>query len=238
MEANFNKQLQQQKHTSAQNKLAASSLFLMAASYIILMVIYGALLIMPEGLAEAEKLAFVGDNAILINATYVIGYVLFACYLLLANIVMKSFIASESPLLGKITHAFGLIWVVILSATGLIAITSTNLIAAGSLETDTALVYYHASNLLTDSLGGGIEFIGGMWVLLIGVFGWQTHSFSRGFSFFSLVKGFIGIVTLICPDTMLRVAFGLTGVVWFIWFAFVMLGLNKNSIKAERAALA
>ncbi|WP_158584137.1 hypothetical protein [Salinibius halmophilus] len=217
-------------HTNmiTQNKLAAASLLLMALSYMTLMVIYGAILVMPEGLSDVEKLAFSAEHAGLINFTYIAGYILFSVFLVLVNIATKSIMEVESELLAKATHAFGLIWAVLLVSAGLIAISSTNLIANNVLAIDTALAYYHTSNLLTEALGGGIEFIGGAWILLIGAFGFYTRAFGRLFSGFSFLKGAIGIATLFSTEMVLRVAFGLTGVIWFIWFAIALLQYNKQ----------
>lgn len=222
---------QMKNHTNmiTQNKLAAISLLLMALSYITLMVIYGAILVTPEGISDVEKLAFSAEHTGLINFTYIAGYVLFSCFLLLVNIAIKSIIEIESELIAKAVHAFGLIWVTLLVSAGLIAITSTNLISDTSLDTTTALSYYHTSSLVADALGGGIEFIGGVWILLIGAFGFYTRAFGRVFSGFSFLKGAIGIATLFSTDMILRVAFGLSGVIWFLWFAVALTQYNKQA---------
>lgn len=218
---------------SKQNKLAAASLLLMATSYVILMVIYGAILVMPADLTDVDKLGWVTENLGMINLTYVIGYVLFSCLLLVVSIQVENIIKVDSPFWAKTTHSFGLIWALLLTATGLIVITSNNLISEAELSS--ALAYYHTSNLLSDALGGGIEFTGGVWILLIGAFGFYTRTFGLAFSGFSVIKGITGIATLFSTDMVLRIAFGLTGVVWFIWFAVVLLTLNKQHSKLNNA---
>lgn len=204
--------------------LAGTAFFGMAFCYITLFIIYGALLSTPADATTAEKIAYLIDHKALFNVTYVLGYVLFSCLLCFCVYVLSGLYQPVSPTVMAMATLFGYFWVVVLLCTGMVGITSNELLARYSTANPAAAeVIYYAGMLLTDSLGGGIEFIGGVWLLLLGATGWRHSLLSKPLSAFTLVKGAIGLATLFSAEPVLRVLFGITGIIWFLWMGMVMI---------------
>lgn len=205
-------------------QLAGLAFFGMALCYITLFIIYGAVLSPPANPSTAETIAYLIENKSLLNFSYVLGYVLFAMLLCFCVYLVGSFYRTESKITIVLATLFGYFWVVVLLCAGMIGITSHELLASYSTSDPAAAeVIYHARTLLTESLGGGIEFIGGVWLVGLGIVSWRHHQLSRALSAFTLVKGLIGVATLFSTASVLRDLFGITGIVWFIWMGLVML---------------
>ncbi|MEP4546190.1 MAG: DUF4386 family protein [Saccharospirillum sp.] len=204
--------------------LAGAAFIGMALCYITLFIIYGALLSTPADATTAEKIAYLIENKGLFNVTYVLGYVLFACLLCFCVYVIGGLYQKVSQPAMALATLFGYFWVVVLLCTGMIGITSHELLASYSTSNPAAAeVIYYARALLTESLGGGIEFIGGVWLLLFGAVSWRHGLFSKPLSAFTLVKGAIGVATIFSTEPVLRDLFGITGIVWFLWIGIAMI---------------
>ncbi|WP_169579677.1 DUF4386 family protein [Saccharospirillum impatiens] len=204
--------------------LAGAAFIGMALCYITLFIIYGAILSTPANANTAEKIAYLIDNKGLFNVTYVLGYVLFACLLCFCVYVIGGLYQQVSQPAMAMATMFGYFWVVVLLCTGMIGITSHELLASYSPSNPAAAdAVYYARALLTESLGGGIEFIGGVWLLLFGAVSWRHGLLSKALSAFTLIKGAIGIATLFSAEPVLRDLFGITGIVWFLWMGIAMI---------------
>lgn len=203
--------------------IAGAAFIGMALCYIILFVIYGAVLSTPEG-GTAAKIAYLIENKALFNFTYVLGYVVFACLLCFCVYVIGRLFHRESQAAMAMTSLFGYFWVVVLLSTGMIGVSSHEILAIYSVSNpEAAEVIYHTRILMTESLGGGIEFIGGVWFVLLGIVSWRHKLHSRSLAAFTLVKGTIGVATLFSAESLLRDLFGVTGILWFIWMGIVMI---------------
>ena len=204
-------------------QMAGAAFIGMALCYITLFVIYGAVLSPPKG-GSAAKIAYLTENKALYNFTYVLGYVVFACLLCFCVYVIGRLHCKESPTAMAMANLFGYFWVVVLLCTGMIGVSSQELLALYSdSNPEAADVIYYTRILMTESLGGGIEFIGGIWFVLFGLVSWRHKLHSRSFAMFTLVKGAIGVATLFSAESLLRELFGVTGILWFIWVGIVMI---------------
>ena len=204
--------------------LAGAAFIGMALCYITLFAIYGAVLSTPADVSTAEKIAYLIENKGLFNFTYILGYVLFACLLCFCVYVVGGLYQQVSKPAMAMATLFGYFWVVVLLCTGMIGISSSELIASLSTTNPAAAeVIYYARVLLIESLGGGIEFIGGVWMLILGAVSWRNGLLSKALTIFTLVKAAIGILTLFCADSILRDLFGITGIIWFIWMGIAMI---------------
>jgi len=178
--------------------------------------------------ASSFSLFFLINNMALFNFTYILGYVIFACLLCFCVYVIGSLFQEASKTTMAMASAFGYFWVVVLLCTGMIGITSNGLLVSYSVTNPAAAeVIYFASILITESLGGGIEFIGGVWLILLGVVSWRHNLLSKSLTIFTLVKGAIGVATLFCADSLLRELFGVTGILWFIWMGIALIKKSK-----------
>jgi hypothetical protein len=204
--------------------LAGAAFIGMALCYITLFAIYGAVLSTPADVSTAEKIAYLIENKGLFNFTYILGYVLFACLLCFCVYVVGGLYQQVSKPAMAMATLFGYFWVVVLLCTGMIGISSSEQIASLSTANPAAAeVIYYVRVLLIESLGGGIEFIGGVWMFILAAVSWRHGLLSKALTVFTLVKAAIGILTLFCADSILRDLFGITGIIWFIWMGIAMI---------------
>lgn len=217
-------ELQSIQNEGQLRKLAGAAFIAMALCYITLFAIYGAVLSTPTEATTAGKIAYLVENKVLFNFTYVLGYVVFACLLCFCVYATTNLYQYASKATMTMASLFGYFWVVVLLCTGMIGITSTELLATYSNSNPAAAeVIYFGRILMTESLGGGIEFIGGVWLVLLAIVSFRHKLFSKALTVFTLVKGVIGLITVICADTILRDLFGITGIVWFIWMGIALI---------------
>jgi len=214
----------QTPHNLSQLTFFAGLAFIgMALCYITLFVIYGAVLSTPFDATTAQKITYIIEHKTLFNLTYILGYVAFACLLCFCVYVTNCLYQQASKTTMAMASLFGYFWMLVLLCTGMIGISSNELLASQNLTNPTAAeVIFHTRTLMTESLGGGIEFIGGVWLILLAAVCLRHKLLSKPLAIFTLVKGLIGVVTLFCADTLLRELFGITGIIWFIWMGIAL----------------
>lgn len=179
----------------------------------------------PEGMAPVEQLRFVLGKAGLYQAWHVVIYVLFGAALVALTAALHERLASGAPLLMKIASPFGMIWAGMVIATGMIA--NLGLAAAARvIDADPA----HATqmwltlNVVQEGLGGGVELVGGLWLVLASVAALRCSAFPRLLNYLGIVVGLAGILTVVPPLGGLAAVFGLGQIAWFIWLGVTMLG--------------
>jgi prepilin signal peptidase PulO-like enzyme (type II secretory pathway) len=74
-----------------------------------------------------------------------------------------------------------------------------------------------------DGLGGGVEIVGGWWVLLISAAALRANALPRSLSYLGVVVGMAGILTVAPPLGELGAVFGLGQILWFSWIGVLML---------------
>jgi len=214
--------------TTAMSTYGAFALIGMALCYLALIIIYGVFVGPAPSNDIADKIAYLLEHKQLVQFTYIIGYLLFACLL---TVVIQAINTRHKSNLITIASMFGFCWIVVLFSAGMMGITSLELLSnLDKAQLTESKVIYYSNLLLVESLGGGIELLGGLWVGLLGVYAWQQKSISNSFAIFSLIKGSIGIATVFTSADILRDLFGLTGVIWFLWLAKTLL-TNKKAVK-------
>ena len=211
--------------------LGAVSLIGMALCYIGLFIIYGAVLSPPGDNGIAEKVAYLIEHRTLVKSSYILGYVLFACFLCISVQAIHALYCKTSQVLINTASLFGLFWAIVLLCTGMIGITSLELMSTlDKSDQPASEIVYLSSLLMEESLGGGIEILGGLWVFLLGFAGWYHKLFSKPFAIFSIVKGAIGVFSLFATDEIFLILFGLTGIVWFIWLSAIVFKIRQNEV--------
>ncbi len=209
----------------------AGAFFAMPMCYIAMFLIFGVALSFPQAESVSAKIAYILEQQSILSLAYTIGYLLFGCILLIGvQAIHARFNALSSPLLNT-ASAFGFIWVVLMMCSGMVALVGMNtmlsLFAKGSPHADTLFYVY---TTVVNGLGGGVELVGGLWVLLISLYGLKTAQLAKGLHVAGLAVGTFGVLTLFQSVPVMKEAFGLSQIVWFIWMGFALLkSSNDNS---------
>lgn len=202
----------------------ASAFFAMPLCYVGMFLIFGVALSIPQSESVNDKIAYIATQESMLSLAYIIGYLIFGTLLLIAVQAMHTRLTTSSSHLMNAASAFGFIWVVLMMCSGMIALTGMHtmltLFAKGNSHADTLFYVY---TTMVNGLGGGIELIGGMWVLLLSIFGLKTAQLAKGLHIFGVIVGVLGILTIMQSLPEMKDAFGVSQIVWFIWMGIALL---------------
>lgn len=192
----------------------------------------------------AGDLAFVLDNQVWLSAAMIILYVIAGCALVVLGLAFhERFKSTQSALTGAAT-AFAMIWAGLVIASGFVGLigieTMASLAAAEPLVAASAWV---AISVVQNALGGGIELVGGVWMLIISALALRFQpgpfqsgrlsSSGRALHYLGLVIGIMGILTVIPGLGDFAALFGMAQIVWFVWTAFDMMKHCPSAKEAQ-----
>ncbi|MEM6718015.1 MAG: DUF4386 family protein [Bacteroidota bacterium] len=211
-------------HPKKLQKIGGIAAISEALIYITAFIFYGGILVFPDKNAPAqETLNFFSDNHFTLSALNLMSYVLFGIFLVVLVTAIYERFKCYSIHLSKIIAAFGMIWVVLVIACGMIAnIGLHQVIERGVTEPENTMLIWSSVSIITEGLGGGNEIVGGIWVLLITVIGWRQKVFSTPLNLLGIIVGIAGILT-VYPLEIFTEIFGISQIVWFIWIGILMI---------------
>jgi hypothetical protein len=200
----------------------------MALCYVAMAVIFFGMLSMPQGLDTAGKIQYLQQHHLLVASGYGIGYLLFGVLLAILLQTLQQVFANRPSALFRLAERFGNVWLVLMLASGMVALIGLQMVFR-LMESDPqqALALYNTRNLLTEALGGGIELVGGLWVLLLSISGLQQQCLGKALHVLGLVVGVLGILTVMHTLPFLKDAFGVTQLIWFIWLGISLMRATK-----------
>ncbi len=186
--------------------------------YIAAFIVYGGILVYPGANASAtDELKFLTDNYLLLSILNLISYVLFGILLAVLVLAIHQRLKNYSPDFSKLATVFGLVWVGLVIASGMISNIGLNsVIEMGTKEPENAMLVWSSVNIISEGLGGGNEIVGGIWVLLLSALALKSRQFSKPLNSLGILIGVAGILTIYPLDIFTEI-FGLGQIVWFIW---------------------
>ncbi len=214
-------------------KLAGISAISEAIIYIVAFAYFGFFWSFPSAGSPAEKMAYLAENHFSFSAIYFLMYIVFGIFLAVLVVGLYDKLKHTKNPAITIGSLFGVIWVGLVIASGMISnIGLSHAIGMMGISPDKALDVWTLISLVTESLGGGNELVGGLWVLLVSVVALRAGEFSRALNYLGLVVGGAGIAT-VYPDEILTEVFGVTQIVWFIWLGIYLLTQEKASKSSD-----
>lgn len=207
----------------------------MALCYISVAVIFFGLLAVPAGLDSLGRLQFfLQQEYLLVAIGWGIGYLLFGVLLAILLQALRQAMPPNPSGIAALAERFGNVWLVLMMASGMVALISMDMtLRLLDSSTEQALALYNTGNLLTNALGGGIELVGGLWVLLLSIAGLQQQRFAKALHLLGLIVGSLGILTVLHSVPYLKDAFGISQLIWFIWLGITLLRTGRQTAKTE-----
>lgn len=202
----------------------------LAVIYIGAFIYFGGFWAYPHTAEASVQLRYLSDNHLLISAIYVCIYILFGVVLsvLVLGLYEKHSIY-KARYLSKIATLFGVLWVGLVIASGMIFVIGLrSVIDLAPTNIERASETWHIVTLLTESLGGGNELVGGIWVLLISLCNLSSKIFSRWLNYIGLFVGASGIATVYPADVFTEI-FGISQIVWFVWIGISFIEYAKTN---------
>lgn len=172
-----------------------------------------------------QKVAAIVEDQGLLTALHLIVYVAWGATLVVLTLALHERLDGQRSAIARTATAFGIIWAVLVIASGMIYNVGMETVAGlqASNPEQAATVWLAIESVFT-GLGGGVEVVGGIWVILLSVAGLRSGNFSRGLHYLGYVVGAAGVVSVIPAIAEISASvFGLTQIVWFAWLGVAML---------------
>jgi hypothetical protein len=171
-----------------------------------------------------DKLKFIIENKTIYQTWILLIYVVFGIVLIPLTIAIDENFKEQTTIWTKATPVFGFIWSGLVIASGMIAVTGIDSVATiYNTDSNSALISWKTIEAVQSGLGGGVEIIGGIWVILISITGLKHSTFNQFLNYFGLIVGGAGILTIIPGLKELGAIFGLTQIIWFFWIGIIMI---------------
>lgn len=172
-----------------------------------------------------EKVAALIENKGFLTALTLIVYVAWGASLVVLSLALHERLDGHKSSLTRTATAFGIIWSVLAIASGMIYIVGMETVASiHATNPEQAATVWLAIGSIFNGLGGGVEVVGGIWVLLLSVAALRSATFSRGLNYLGYVVAAAGLLSVIPALSEITTdIFGLTQIVWFAWLGIAML---------------
>jgi len=204
-------------------RLGALALFMMPLCYVGMFVIFGALLEIPQTSNLSERIEYVVSEQGLIGFAYIVGYLIFGVLLLVAVQSLHKRLSGVSTHLLNSASLFGLTWVVLMMCAGMTALVGMNTMTVlYPKDPQASETLFYVYTTVVNALGGGIELVGGLWVLLISVVSLRSCVLPKGLGILGLIVGAFGILTIFRSIPMTNEVFGLSQIIWFFGVGAVL----------------
>jgi hypothetical protein len=185
-----------------------------------------------EGWSQAQKLSFLLERKITFQMWTIFIYVVFGVALVVLAVALHERLKPKAQALMTIATSFGLIWAGLAIASGMVA--SVGLETVSKLhphDLAQAVSAWATIGAVQNGLGGGVEIVGGLWVLLISVASLHVSALPRPLSYLGVLVGIAGILTVAPPLSELGALFGIGQILWFAWIGVML--LQRKDAQAE-----
>jgi hypothetical protein len=150
-----------------------------------------------DELDAVGRVAFIVDHLAVMQAWYLVLYVVFGVSLVLLAVALHERLKAGSPAMMQVATAFGLIWTGLVLASGMIFVIGLDTVALlhGDDPAQAAPIW-RAIEAVGTALGGGVEIVGGLWLLLVSWAALRSGGLPRALNIVGLVAGVAGLLTL------------------------------------------
>lgn len=186
-----------------------------------------------------KKVALLVDHQGMVTLINLIIYVVFGVALVVLALALHDRLRVDSPAIAQTATAFGLIWAGVVIASGMIFNVGVGVVTElYSTDPAQAATVWLAIDAVFNGIGGGIEVLGGLWVLLVSWAALRAEELPQVLNYLGMVVGAAGIVTLVpALGELGGMVFGLGQIVWFVWLGIAMLRSKPNLGRADLDAL-
>ncbi|UGA56726.1 DUF4386 family protein [Vibrio sp. VB16] len=196
--------------------------------YVSAFVFFGAFWDFPTDVNTVKQLAFLAENQGVLSIVNLIIYVLFGIILAVLVLAIHDRLKGNSPILSQIASIFGIVWVGLVIASGMIAnIGLATVLEISAKDPEQAMTVWRTIYSVVEGLGGGNEVVGGLWVLLLSFAALKNGELPKMLNYFGVFIGIVGILTTY-PAEVLTEIFGISQIVWFTWLGVTMLTSSKS----------
>lgn len=196
-----------------------------ALAYIIGFIGFIAVVNVGGGTDPLEKITAIRENQGALTALMLIVYVAWGASLVVLSLALHERLDGKRSALARTATAFGIIWAVLVIASGMIYnVGMETVVGLQASNPEQAATVWLAIESVFNGLGGGVEVVGGIWVILLSMAALRNGTFARSLHYLGFVVGFAGVVSVVPALSEISASiFGLTQIVWFAWLGIAML---------------
>ena len=213
------------KGSAQRQRVGGAAALYLAAAFVAAMPFFLVFVKYPSVVDPAEKVAMLVGNQGSMRVMYLVSYILFGIVLAVLALALHARLKDDAPILAQAATVVGLIWSVLLVASGLIFNAGVAAVV-GLHGTDPAqaVAAWQAIEPVAQGLGGsGGELLGGLWVLLVSVAALRAGGLPKVLSWFGVAIGAAGVLSVVPSLSDVAYGFGLLVIVWFAWLGIAML---------------
>lgn len=172
-------------------------------------------------LAETQSAQYIGNIVI---------YTLFGVFLVVLSLALHERLKARAEPLMQIATVFGFIWAGLVIASGMISVVGAEtVITLNATDPEQAGALLLSISTIQEGLGGGVEVVGGVWLLLLSIAGLRGGGLPAALNYLGILIGGAGVLTIVPPIAEIGAAiFGLGQIIWFIWVGFVLLTSKRT----------
>jgi hypothetical protein len=219
-------------------KVGGLAALYMAIAYLVAMPFFLLFVKYPSVVDPAEKVAMLVREHGSMQVMYLITYVVLGLVLAVLALAVYARLKDGTPTLAQAATAVGLIWAVVLVASGMIF--NAGIAAVVGLHDTSpvqAVAAWQAIEPVAQGLGGsGGELLGGLWVLLVSVAALRTGRLPRPLNWLGVVIGAAGLVSVVPALRDFGYGFGLLQIAWFVWLGVVLLRPSARQVAAAQVS--
>ena len=174
---------------------------------------------------QGQKLEFILERESLFVLWNIVIYVVFGAALVVLAVVLHRLLQPVASLAVSIGTPFGLIWAGLVVASGMVAnVGLARVSTAYEAGAEAAAQMWTVIGIVQDGLGGGVEVVGGIWVICISVAAIRARAvLPNPINVLGLAIGICGVVTIVPALSDVGAIFGLLQIVWFAGIGAVLL---------------
>lgn len=172
----------------------------------------------------SEKVALVVTNYASMYAMYLVTYVFYGIALVVLAFALYHRLQACAPATMQVATAIGLIWAVVLVASGMIFnYGMTTIVALVKTDPAQAQLVWQSAESVSQALGGaGGEILGGFWIFLVSVVALRSGALPKFLGWLGIVIGVTGFLSVIPLLHDAAIVFGLMLIAWFVWLGIVL----------------
>jgi len=213
-------------------KMGGIAALIDAATYLVSMGLLFTLLA-PMGNTEldfGQFMAFFMDNQTIVFIWHLLMYMVNGVFLVILALALYDRLKAGSPAMAQVATVLGLIWAVMVFASGFITIYGLEVIAnLYGKDPAQAATFKLVLDTVTLGLDHSDRFLGCLWVLLVSWAALRSGALPKPLNYLGLVIGVPGIISTVFPAfNELAYAFGLGIIVWWLWLGIVLLRSNPG----------
>lgn len=210
-----------------------------AVAYVSAIVFFIFVVDYPSAVDPAQKVALLVDHPVSMYWMTLFAYVVFGAVLVVLALALYERLKTGSPAMAQTAAVFGIIWAGLLIASGMVHNVGLGAVVElyGQDPAQAAMVWLTIDSVSL-GLGGEVEIVGGLWILLVSWAALRAGELPRALNYLGLVIGLVGILSAVPGLTMLNGVFGLSQIVWFVWLGIVMLRGGTRAVVQKLVAMA